>query len=137
MRIRLSRFVFALAALAPLAAQTVTGTLEGRVTDASGGVIAAAEITAKNTETGLVRGTKTNPDGYYRLTFLPVGPYIVSADSKGFGRKERAASVELNATHVVEFELQPSSVATQVTVEAEAPDLETTRGEIRNSVDAR
>src|SRR5262249_27393842 len=117
--------------------QTVTGTIEGRVTDPSGAVMPAAEISAKNTETGLVRSTKTNPDGYYHLTFLPVGNYTISADAKGFGRKERAASAELNSTRAVDFELQPTAVTTQVTVEAEAPDLETTRGEVRNSVDAR
>src|SRR5690348_10378598 len=99
MQTRMSRIVLALAAAARLAAQTVTGTVEGRVTDPSGAVMAATEISAKNTETGLVRSTKTNPDGYYHLTFLPVGQYLVSADAKGFGRKERAVSVDLNATH--------------------------------------
>src|SRR6266496_1640996 len=137
MQIRLSRFVLALAAVVPLAAQTVTGTLEGRVTDATGAVVPGAEISATNTETGLVRGTKTNQDGYYRLTFLPVGQYTVSAGAKGFGRKERAVSVELNSTHVLEFELHPSAVSTEVTVDASAPEIETTRGEIKNSVDER
>jgi hypothetical protein len=137
MQTRLSRFAPALAFAVRLAAQTVTGTIEGRVTDPSSAVMAAAEISATNTETGLVRSTKTNPDGYYRLTFLPVGPYHVTADAKGFGRKERVATVELNVTRAVDFELQPTAVTTQVTVEAEAPDLETTRGEVRNSVDAR
>src|SRR5438105_7188031 len=98
MQTRISRFVLALAAIAPLAAQTVTGTVEGRVTDPSGAVMPASEIGARNIETGLVRTTKTNPDGYYHLTFLPVGQYVVSADSKGFGRRERAVTVELNST---------------------------------------
>src|SRR5262245_41747153 len=136
MQTRLSRFVLALAVVAPLAAQTVTGTIEGRVTDPSGAVMAAADISARNTETGLVRTTKTNPDGYYHLTFLPVGPYLIFAEAKGFGRKERSASSDLNATRAVDFELQPSAVNTQVTVEDAAPDLETTRGEVRNSIDS-
>ena len=123
--------------MAPLAAQTVTGTLEGRVTDASGAVVPGAAISARNIETGLERGTRTNQDGYYRLTFLPVGEYTVAADARGFGRKERPAAVELNATHVLEFEMQPGAVATQVTVKEEAPEIETARGEVRNSVDAR
>src|SRR5260370_39569525 len=119
MQTRISRFVLALAAIAPLAAQTVTGTVEGRVTDPSGAVMPGAEISARNTETGLVRNTKTNPDGYYHLTFLPVGRYNISVVAKGFGRKERAVSVELNSTHALDFEMQPTSVTTQVTVEAE------------------
>jgi hypothetical protein len=137
MRTRISGIMLALAAVAPLAAQTVTGTVEGRVTDASGGVIAAAEVNARNAETALTRSTKTNQDGYYRLTFLPSGEYTVSAVSSGFARKERTVSVEVNSTHNVEFELQPTAVSTQMTVVAEAPDIETTRGEVKITVEER
>jgi len=47
-----------------LFSQTVTGTLEGRVTDSSGAVIAAAPVSAKNLDTGLTRSTKSNQDGH-------------------------------------------------------------------------
>ena len=48
-----------------LHSQTVTGTLEGRVTDSSGAVIAGARLEAKNAETGLTRATATNQEGFY------------------------------------------------------------------------
>jgi hypothetical protein len=133
----ISIFLLTLATIASAPAQTITGTIEGRVTDPSGAVIAAAEISAKNAETGLARTTRTNHEGYYCLTFLPVGQYTVSAISTGFGRRERAVIVELNSTRNVEFEMQTLAVTTQLTVEAEAADLETTRGEIKSTVDAQ
>ena len=81
-----------------LFSQTVTGTLEGRVTDSSGAVIAAAPVSAKNLDTGLTRSAKSNQDGYYQLTFLPVGPYTLTTDAPGFGKTRRPAQVELKRT---------------------------------------
>lgn len=43
----------------PAASQTITGILEGKVTDKSGAVIPNATINAVNTETGLSRSSVT------------------------------------------------------------------------------
>jgi outer membrane receptor protein involved in Fe transport len=118
-------------------AQTVTGTLECRVTDASGGFIAGADIKVVSKETALERATKTNHEGYAQLTFLPLGEYTMTAGAAGFGTQSSAALVELNRSHMLEFKLAPTSVSTEVTVTSEAPLLETTRGEITNNVDTK
>ncbi len=116
---------------------TSTGTLEGRVTDKTGGVIAGAELTARNTETGLTRLTKTNAAGYYQLTFLPIGEYSIASHSAGFGDVRRVATVDLNSSREIDFELQPASVDTQVTVTAESPLIDTTRGDLKSTIDER
>lgn len=126
-----------LAAVSAVSAQTVTGTLEGRITDASKAVIAGASVTVKDKDTGLTRATSTNHEGYYQLTFLPVGAYTVTAETTGFGRAQREAVIELNSTKVADFELKPASVSTQVTVTDEAPLLDTTRGEVKSNIDAK
>lgn len=74
--------------LVHVSAQTVTGTLEGRIPDPSGAVIAGAEVSAKNSETGLTRATKTNDAGYFQITFLPLGAYDVTAGVARFGTVE-------------------------------------------------
>src|SRR5829696_7464679 len=79
-------------------AQTVTGTLECRVTDPSGAGIAGAAISVKNDDTGLERATKTNQDGYAQLTFLPIGRYVITAASQGFAKDSRPAQVDLNTS---------------------------------------
>ena len=59
--------------LAPsLMAQTAgTGILTGRVTDASGSVVANATVTATSADTGQMRSATTGTDGSYRFDGLP------------------------------------------------------------------
>lgn len=67
-----------------LFAQTVTGTLSGTVTDATGAVIPNAQVTAKNLETSFSRSGTTNGEGYFNMPFLPLGAYDVIVETKGF-----------------------------------------------------
>ena len=129
---RIFPLLVALAALSP--AQTVTGSLEGHVYDASGSALAGARLSAVNQETGLARDTVVNQRGYFQLTFLPIGPYQLKADAAGFGSVQRPAQVDLNATKAVDFTLKPAAISTEVTVEGEATLVETSRGEQRSSV---
>lgn len=118
-------------------AQTVTGTLECRVVDASGAVVPGAEVSVKSDETGLERVTKTNQEGYAQLTFLPVGGYTMTVSAKGFSSNARRTQVELNASRNFEIQLTPASLASTVTVTSESPLIDTTRGEIVNNIDAQ
>ncbi len=65
-------------------AQNVTGSITGEVTDASGAVIAGAEVMAKNLDTGVKTPATTNAEGVYRIDFLPAGHYQVTVAAKGF-----------------------------------------------------
>jgi hypothetical protein len=62
-----------------VSAQTVTGTLQGTVSDSKGAVVPGAEVVVLNAETGQVRNLKTTSDGLYIATFLPLGRYTASA----------------------------------------------------------
>jgi len=55
------------------AAQTVTATLNGRVTDATGAVLPSSTVTAVNDATGISRGGTTDASGDYHISLLPVG----------------------------------------------------------------
>src|SRR6266404_4994500 len=70
----------------PGTAQTVTGTLEGTITDANGAVIPGAEIVLHNLDTGQERTLKTNGEGFYLASFMPLGRYSVSASQKSFAK---------------------------------------------------
>src|ERR1035437_5811686 len=63
-----------------LGAQTVTSTLQGRVSDSSGAVISEASVTALNTATGLKRSVTANAVGKYKIGGLPAGdsPVLIS-----------------------------------------------------------
>src|SRR5690348_17736998 len=49
--------------------------ITGTVHDASGSVVPQAQVTATQTNTGLVRNVVSGEDGTYLLPSLPVGPY--------------------------------------------------------------
>src|SRR6266511_3455695 len=70
----------------PMTAQTVTGTLQGIVSDMNGAVIPNAEIIVHNVETGQQRTLTTNSDGFYVASFLPLGRYNVTVSQTGFAK---------------------------------------------------
>jgi hypothetical protein len=119
-------------------AQTVTGTLSGTVTDATSAVISGAKVTAKNTETGLAREVVTNTEGYFHMTFLPLGVYDVTAEAQGFQKVVKTGvSVELNKNTVSNFKLEISTVGAVLQVVGETPQIETTTGEIKHSLTSK
>ena len=67
-------------------AQTVTGTLQGTVSDMNGAVIPDAEIIVHNVETGQQRTLTTKGDGFYVASFMPLGRYNVTASKTGFAK---------------------------------------------------
>ena len=68
--------VFSFCALTSTAvlAQTPTGQISGRVTDASGAVLPGVDVTFTQTDTGLVRSVVTNETGQYIVPSLPSVP---------------------------------------------------------------
>jgi TonB-dependent Receptor Plug Domain. len=117
--------------------QTVTGTLEGHVTDSSGGSLAGTSVTATNRDTGLTRKTVSNEEGYYQLTFLPVGAYTLTAAAKGFGSVQRDAVVELSSARSADFQLKPASVSNEVTVVSDVTLIDTSTGEVKSTLDEK
>ncbi len=51
-------------------AQVLTGSIEGRVADPSGGVIVGAEVTLTHSATNAVHGAITNESGRFRVSKL-------------------------------------------------------------------
>lgn len=131
-------FVLCAAALSPIAAsaQTVTGTMQGTVRDTSGAVLPGVTVTMASVDTGGTRDTVTNDAGFFHTPFLPLGRYRVTATLSNFGTVVREGiEVTLNRTTVVDFELNPS-VTDTVTVNAAAPVINSTNGEIKSSLTA-
>src|SRR5262245_28885588 len=69
----------------PLRAQgETTSAIVGNVADASGAAVAAAVVTAVNTETGAKRTAKTDDSGRFSFPQLKPGPYSVKVEAAGF-----------------------------------------------------
>jgi len=65
-------------------AQALGGTIMGKVTDPSGAIVAGAQVSVKNANTGLQRATETTRDGSYSVAELPLGDYTVTITHPGF-----------------------------------------------------
>jgi Carboxypeptidase regulatory-like domain/TonB dependent receptor len=119
------------------AAQTVTGSLEGRITDQTGAVIPGAAVTIHNVETGQERSVTTNAEGFYRAPFLPLGVYRVIASFQGFANvTQENIQVTLNQTVVANFELKPTATSAEVTIRVDEVQINTTNAEIKQALSA-
>ncbi|MGB9454979.1 MAG: carboxypeptidase-like regulatory domain-containing protein [Bryobacteraceae bacterium] len=97
-----------------LAAQTAaTGTLTGKVLNASGAAVANAKVTAVNRDTGLTQTATTGADGVYRFA-LPPGNYRVKFETAGFVTAEiPSTTVSVSGTSVLDGKLEASAQSNQ------------------------
>ena len=127
-----NRFLLILAAAlivaTPLLAQTetTTGSINGVISDNTGGALPGVTVTATNTQTGLSRTAVTESDGTYTIPQLPPGTYRVNAELAGLGTARRTGvSILLGSSTKVDVKLQPQ-LAETITVTADSPVVDTT-----------
>jgi Carboxypeptidase regulatory-like domain/TonB dependent receptor len=118
-----------------LGAQTVTSTLQGRVSDATGAVIPEAAVTAVSTDTGLKRSVTANAVGEYQIGGLPAGDYTVNAEKQGFQKSAKRIRLDLGASGSLDFALAPGQVQTQVEVQDIGEVAEPTRTMVSSVID--
>src|SRR5215472_248807 len=67
-----------------LPAQSIYGTLTGIVSDPSQAVVAKAVLKLRDEQSGSLRETVTNNDGYYTFVSVPPGAYELTVTAPGF-----------------------------------------------------
>ena len=118
----------------PLLAQS-TGTINGNVTDATGGLVPAATVTATLVDQQVRRSVATGADGYYSFSALPPGRYSIAAEKTGFQRSEQTDIVlTLNQNLRLDIALQVGQAAQTVSVTAETPLVDTRSGTLAGLV---
>jgi len=124
------------AALVP--AQETRATILGRLTDASGAVVAGAEVRATNAATGVSALAKSNQSGNYTMPYLIPGIYTVQAELAGFKKFVRESiQVRVNDTVELNIELAVGSMAEAIEVRAETPLLSTAESSLGQVIDQR
>ncbi len=116
--------------LAPsmVAAQAVTGTLLGTVTDDGGLGIPGATVTITEVNTNIKLDAVTNANGNYVFSSLKNGVYRVETELSGFKKAVRdGIEVQVNTTVRVDLRLEVGTLAETVTVVGESPLLQTDR----------
>ena len=120
--------------LVNVTAQTVTGTLQGRVTDSNGASVPGATVDIKSVETGQTRTVLTNNDGVFSAPFLSIGLYNVNATRNDFNKVIKDnVQIALNDTTVVNFRLDPT-IKGEVVITDETAQINTSNGQISGSL---
>ena len=102
-------------------AQTITGSVNGIVTDPTGAVIPNAKVTATNVDTGVTTATTTNNDGVYNIRFLQIGNYKVVIEAPGFAESTYGPFVLETAQDAkIDVKMGLSSQQQKLSVEAES-----------------
>ena len=115
----------------PGAAQKTSGLVSGTIVDQKGAAIPDATVVVTQAGTSLQRTIKTTDDGNYTITDLPVGTYRLTATKTGF-KEVVAENVVVNVASGTrqDLTLEVGSIDQQVTITADAIQVETQTGAI-------
>jgi hypothetical protein len=115
----------------------ITARIKGTVTDPTGAVVAKAQVTVTNTQTGVVSTTTSSDSGDFIFPALPIGTYNMSVTAPGFkGYTSTGIVLNIDQEFVEQVKLTLGSSADTVSVEADAVQVNTTDMQLNNIVDS-
>ncbi len=117
--------------------QAISGDLTGVVKDASGAYVPDADITVTNLATGFKQVSKTNAQGEYHFSNLPVGHYSVDVSAPGMKGGYRDVEVVLNKVATANITTAVVSAGTTVEVNEQAVAIDTTTPTISTTFNAK
>jgi hypothetical protein len=122
--------------LLPLATpgQAPVGGIRGRVTDASGGVIAGATLKISEKQTGATRMAETQPDGYYEFENLQPAEYVIEVGSPGFTTQLYSVTLRVGDHPMVNFHLKVGQLNQTIEVKGEISGINTTDSIVDGSI---
>jgi hypothetical protein len=134
--VRVAIFVLLLAGA--LQAQTITGTIQGVVSDKSGAVLPGVTIRVTNLGTNQSREVLSNETGNYFVPLLAVGKYEVSAELSGF-KTEVKTGMELQVEQKLNlaFVLEVGQMSEKLVVMESAPLVQADTATVGNVVDSQ
>src|SRR5579863_5280702 len=115
-----------------------TGAIAGTVQDASGAVVANADVRITNQETNVLeRSVRTGPDGTFTAPLLPVATYSVSIQAPGFAEgKFDNIAVRVTETTRMIAKLTTQSVQQKIEVQAEVQTVDTSDATTGQAIEA-
>jgi hypothetical protein len=119
-------------------AQVSTASLNGTVQDKTGAVVPGAKVEAVQTQTNLTTETVSGQDGSFRISSIPVGPYVIRVTKDGFeAYKQEGIVLTVGQVATLQIALTVGSATQNVVVTAEAPAVESTESTIQSVVEEK
>ena len=117
---------------------SVGGSISGTVKDPAGNVVVNAEVTVRESGTGISHVTHTDNKGYFTFPVLPVGHYTLDVEAPGFGKNERKdITLDTSAALTLNTVLEVGSVSSSVTVTDNTLHVETTSTQMGQVITGR
>jgi Carboxypeptidase regulatory-like domain/TonB-dependent Receptor Plug Domain/TonB dependent receptor len=121
----------------PVHAQVAGATLAGTVTDNSGAAVPNADISIKNTATGVIREVTTDSAGFYSAPNLLPGIYEVTAVASGFSTyREKDLTLTVGGSQALNISLRLGQVSEHVDVSDVPMDVQLASSTISAEVTA-
>jgi hypothetical protein len=112
-----------------------SGSIEGVVKDASGGVVAGATVEISYAVSGFRRETTTGSDGNFKFTNVPFNTYHLVVTTPGFASHTQDVDVRSTVPTNLQIELKLGTATTSITVEANGADLVENESTFHTDVD--
>ena len=115
--------------------QSNSGNIQGTVSDSTGAAVPKATVTVRNLDTGATVSTETTDAGLYSAPNLPPGRYAVTIEAPNFKKYVReGVTVPTGTTVTLDIQMQLGMVSENVTVSADASQLESATSDIGSTV---
>ncbi len=111
-------------------------TVNGTVSDETGGVLPGVTVTAVNDANGNIFDAVTDERGNFRIP-VRVGRYKMSVELTGFATVGQTFEALVGQVLTMNVRMVPSAVQESVTVTAEAPLIQTTSSTLAGNIDPR
>ncbi len=103
-----------------------TANIDGTVTDKSGAVIPGATVTISNPDKGFTRVLTSDSAGFFSITAIPIGDYVVTAEASGFQKLVRSGiTLNVGQHQRVDMQMSVGQVTQEVTVTGNLPKVQT------------
>ncbi len=129
-------FLMCLSPAKNVAAQTITASITGTVTDSSKALIPNAKVIATQTATGYTRTAIADEHGDFQLNQLPVGGYDLNISGPGFKTElVRNLVLQVDQTARQDVTLQAGGAGETVTVTAATPLVSSETSSVSQVID--
>ena len=110
----------------------------GLITDPSGASVSSARIHLVEEASGLTYDIVTGTDGGFLFPLLPIGGYVIAVEAAGFHRYEQTGILlQVGERKTLRIELQVGQISESVTVQSQAPIVNTANATLGAVVDEK